>query len=340
MVGMIWQARITDPLDLGMSAEIGGQTHGVVTDAIHAQGKGFDALQDHERVEWRNRRTHVAKRHHARATDVGSRPQGLGINHPVVADIGLIQAWKALLVLRPGKLATIHNGASHTVAMTGQILGERMHDDVGTMVDGAHEVGAGHGVVHDQRHPMRMGDLGQRGDIRDVTQWVANRLAVDGLGFVINQLGKTGRVTGIGEPDLNALLRESVSKEVIGAAIQRAGRNDVVARLRDRLDGIGNGGHARGNSQRGNATLQRGHSFFQNVGGRVHDAGVDIARYLEVKQVRTVLRTVKRISDCLINGNSNGLCRGIRRIAGVNSQGFDFHELTSSNGMVKSTDQC
>ena len=57
------------------------------------------------------------------------------------------------------------------------------------------------------------------------------------------------------EADLDTLLRKSVGKQVVGAAIQRAGGDDVVASLGNGLDGGGDCCHARRHCQRGNATF-------------------------------------------------------------------------------------
>jgi hypothetical protein len=147
-----------------------GQRQGVVADAVHAQGQGFDALQDLEGVEGRDGRAGVAQRHHARPADVGRRAQGLGVDHAVVAHVRLVQALEAGLVLGPGELAGIDDGAAQAGAVAAQVLGERLHHDVGAMLDRPAQVGAGHRVVHDQRDAVAVGDLGQAGDVGHVAQ--------------------------------------------------------------------------------------------------------------------------------------------------------------------------
>jgi hypothetical protein len=95
-----------------------------------------------------------------RAANVGCSTQRLGVDHAVVAHVGLVQALEALLVLGPRELAAVDDDAADAVAVAVHVLGERVHHDVGTVLDGAAQVGAGHGVVHDQWHTMVVRHLG------------------------------------------------------------------------------------------------------------------------------------------------------------------------------------
>jgi hypothetical protein len=61
--------------------------------------------------------------------------------------------------------------------------------------------------------------------------------------------------------------------------------------------------------------------------GRVHDAGVDVARHFQVKQVSAVLGTVKGVGHGLVNGHRHGLGGGVGAVAGVHGQGFEFHGI-------------
>ncbi|CAM4172240.1 hypothetical protein ACAN107058_23330 [Paracidovorax anthurii] len=301
----------------------------VLADAVHAQGQGLDALQDQEGAVRRERGARVAQRHHARAADEGRLAQRLGVDHAVVARVGLVELRKAFLVPGPGELAAVHDGAADAVAVAAQVLGERVHHDVGAVLDRAQQVGAGHGVVHDQRHAVVVRHLRQRGDVGHVAQRVADGFDEHRLGPRVDVPGEARRIARIGEARGDALARQRVGEEVVGAAVERAGRDDVVARLRDGLDGVGDGRHARGQGQRGDAALQRRDALFQHVVGRVHDARVDVAGHLQVEQVRPVLGAVEGIGDGLVDGHGHGAGRGVRRLAGVDGEGLDLHGLVA-----------
>ena len=172
---------------------------------------------------------------------------------------------------------------------------------------------------------MGVRHIGQRADVGHIAQRVADGLNKHRLGLGINQLAKAGWVARIGKAHLNALLRERMGKQVVGAAVERAGGDDVVAGLCNGLDGVGGGGHARCHGQRRNTAFQRCDALFQHIGRRVHDAGVDIALHFEVKQIRAVLGAVKGIGHRLVDRNDDGFGRGIRAVSSVHGQCFDAH---------------
>ena len=174
VVAVVRQAGVVDPGHLGMLLQVLGNRQCVVADAVHAQRQRFHALQDQEGAHRAQRRAHVAQRHHARAADVGGCSQCLGIDHAVVAHVRLVQTLETRLVLGPGELAAVDDHAANAVAVATQVFGQRMYDDVGTMLEGAAQIRAGHGVVDDQRHAGGMGNGGQRRNVGDVAQWVAD----------------------------------------------------------------------------------------------------------------------------------------------------------------------
>ena len=209
-----------------------------------------------------------------------------------------------------------------------------MHDDVGTVFEGATEVGRGDGVVDDQRYPVLVCDLGQLFEVGDVAEWVTDRFAEDGLGLVIDQGGETGRVAVIGKAHVDAVLRQGVGKQVVGAAVERRGRDDVVAGLGDGEDGVGDCGHAGGQCQRADAALDRRDALLEHILGWVHDPGVDVARDLEVEEVGTVLGVVEGVRGRLVNRYGDGLGGCFRAVAGVQGEGFEFHAESPGAGCV------
>ena len=113
VVGMVLEACIVHPCHCRMRLEELRHGEGVAADAIHAQRQRFDALQDLPGIERRDGGAHVAQGYHTRTSDVGRRSECFGVDHTVVADIGLVQALEAGLVLRPGELAGINDCSTH-----------------------------------------------------------------------------------------------------------------------------------------------------------------------------------------------------------------------------------
>ena len=128
--------------------------------------------------------------------------------------------------------------------MAAHVFGQGVHHDICTMLDRAQQIGAWDRVINDQWDAVVMGHFGKGRNVRDIAQGVANRLAVNGLGFVINVLGKAGWIARVSKAHFNALLRKGVRKQVVSAAVKRAGRNDVVPGFGDGLNGVGDGRHA------------------------------------------------------------------------------------------------
>ena len=324
VVGVVGQARVVHPADLRMLFQVLGDRHRVLADAVHAQRERLDALQDQEGVHRRECRAHVAKRHHTRAADVGCRAQRLGVDDAVVRHIGFIEPLEARLVLRPRELAGVDDRAADAVAVAAEVLGQRVHDDVGAVFERAAQVGARHRVVDDQRDAVAVCDVGELRQVGDVAERVADRLAVDRLRLRVDQRLERVRHAVVGETHLDAELREGVREQVVGAAVERGGRDDVVARLGDGLDRIADRRHARGHGERGDAAFELGQALLEHRVGRVHDPRVDVARDLQVEQVGAVLRVVERVGDGLVDRHRDGLGRRVRVLAAVHGDGFDL----------------
>ena len=209
--------------------------------------------------------------------------------------------------------------------MAAEVFGEGVHDDVGAVLEGAAQEGRGHGVVDDQRHAVAVGDFGQRGDVGDVAERVADGFAIDGLGAGVDQALEGVRLAIVGKTHLDAELRQAVREQVVGAAVERGRGDDVVADAGNRLDGGGDGGHAAGHREAADAAFHRRDALFEHGVGRVGDAGVDVAGHLEVEQVGAVLGVVERVGRGLVDGHGGGVGGGFRAVAGVYGKGFDFH---------------
>merc|ERR1719502_1552160 len=91
------------------------------------------------------------------------------------------------------------------------------------MLKGAAEVRSGCCVVDNERQPSSMCDFGKLCEIRDYTSWVAKRLAIDGLGVVIN----------VSEAYFPTKLLELSGELGHRASIQLLCRHEVVASIHE-----------------------------------------------------------------------------------------------------------
>ena len=163
---------------------------------------------------------------------------------------------------------------------------------------------------------------GKGGNVHHIDGGVADAFAVNQFGA---RVGVGGDLFGLGRVDkthFDALLGQGVGEQVVSAAIQGFGGDDVVARFGQSLHGIGNRRHATGHAQGRQAAFYRGQTLFQHGGGRVHDAGVDVAGHGQVKQIRAVLGVVEGIAGGLVNRHGHGFGGWLRLVTGMNGLGF------------------
>ena len=93
-------------------------------------------------------------------------------------------------------------------------------------------------------------------------------------------------------------------EKVIGAAIEARGRDDLVAgagEVQDRQSLCclaGSGDQAR------HSTLQRGHALLQHIPRGIHNARIDIAEFLQGKEIGGVRRVLENKRRSLIDRDS------------------------------------
>ena len=132
------------------------------------------------------------------------------------------------------KLPESTTHAADRRAVAADVLGRRVHGDVGAVVEHAAAERRRHGVVDDQRQALGVRRVGPGLDVDDVELRVADRLGEHEARLVVGQLGRpTSGSVGVGEPHLDAVLRQRVREQVVGAAVQRRDRDDVVAGARE-----------------------------------------------------------------------------------------------------------
>ncbi len=227
------EPRVVHPLHVRVVLKVPGDGERVGVVTLHPQRQRLDALQEEERVERRERGARVAQQHRAHAADVGGRAERVAPDDAVVARVGLGQPGEALLVRDPVELPGVDDDAADRRAVAADELRERVHDDVGALVEGARADRRGDGVVEDQRHARGVRRLRPRRDVDDVQARVADRLAEDELRVLVGQPGDGARVVRVGPAHLDPVLRQRVGEEVVGAAVELADGDDVVAGARD-----------------------------------------------------------------------------------------------------------
>ncbi|KAB8760612.1 hypothetical protein FH972_026604 [Carpinus fangiana] len=271
--GVRLEAGVRDPRDVLVLLEPLGQGDGVAGVALAAQAERLGAEQQLLGGEGVQGGAQVAQDLDAHADGKGDRAKGVPELEAVVALAGLDKLGEALAVGAPVELAAVDDDAADGGAVAANPLGGRVDDNVGAVVDGAHKVAAGaKGVVDDDGHAVLVGDGGNLLKVGHVVARVADALEVDGLGLVVDELGKVVGVVAVDKLGLDAEARQEDLELVVGAAVQVAGGDDVVAGVGEGGDGHELGRLARRGGNGGGTTLERGDALLQHVDGGVHDA--------------------------------------------------------------------
>ena len=192
--------------------------------------------------------------------------------------------------------------------MAADPLGGRGDHDVGAVVDRAADVAGGaEGVVDDERDAVVVGDLGERLEVGHVEARVADRLDVERPRARVDRLREVRRVVAVDELHADAEAREGDLELVVGAAVEVARRDDVVAGLQDRREREELRRLAARGGERGDAALERGDALLEDVGRRVHDPGVDVPELLQREEARAVVGVVERVGRGLVDRDGAGV---------------------------------
>lgn len=142
---------------------------------------------------------------------------------------------------------------------------------------------------------MCVGDVGNRLQVGDFQGRVGDSFAEVGAGFVVGGFGEALRVIRVDKADFDAESRKNGCELSVSAAVEILGRDDVVSGLGEVDDRVENGGGAGGMAESAHfvGALKECDAFLENVGGRVLEAGIDVAELFEREEVGGVLGAVE-----------------------------------------------
>ena len=291
--------------------------------ALHPQRQRLDALQEEERVERRERRAGVAQQHRPHAADVRRRPERVGPDDAVVGGVGLREAGVAVGLGGPVEAAVVDDRAADRRAVAADVLRQRVDRDIGAEREHLAADRRRHRVVDDERQAGRVRGVGPGADVDHVQPRVADRLGEHEARLVVDVRRELLGPVGIDEPHLDPVLRQRVREQVVGAAVERRDRHDVVARARDVQHRVGDGRLAGCERQRGerrlgeSRALELGEPLLEHRVRRVHDPRVDVAELLEREQVGRVLGAVEDVRRRLVDRHRARVRRGIGLLPAV-----------------------
>ena len=229
VVGMVGEAGEAHPGHPGVGGQVVGHGPGVGLVALEPHGHRLEALQEQEGVEGREGGAAVAQL--SRAGPHGEGPLGevAGEDDAVEGGLGLVEHREAVGMVGPREPAAVHDGPTEGGAVAADELGQRVDDHVGPVLEGLEHERRGHRVVHDEGHAGRMGHRGHGLEVDDVAGRVADGLAEDGAGVLVDERGdRLGSVVD-GEAGLDAQGGQHVGEVGEGGPVELRGHHEVRA---------------------------------------------------------------------------------------------------------------
>src|SRR5215210_3624430 len=166
-----------------------------------------------------------------------------------------------------------------------------------------------------------MSDVREGFEVRYIEAGIADRFDEDQASVVIDGSPHLVQVVDVYELRGHPQLRERVSEQIVGAAVEGLGGNQIVPGTSDVEDGESGGGLPAGDRQSRHASFELRNPLLEDIAGRIHDPGIDISEYPETKQISGVLAVVEDVAGGGVNRNGPRIGGGIDRLAGVDGDG-------------------
>ena len=155
-------------------------------------------------------------------------------------------------------------------------LGGGVNYDVGSMFEWSDEDWR-ESVVDNKDNAVAVGDCGDAFYVEDITIRVAERLSIDDLGVWSDGGLDSDEVIDVDDSIADALARESVSDEVVGASIDVVGSYDVVASESNILKGVGDSCGTRSDSESSDTALKSGDALLEGALSGIGQTTIDVA---------------------------------------------------------------
>ena len=231
----------------GVRLEVSCKLHGILAVAIHADAQRLEAAGDEERVERAHNRT----------------------GHMYDAD--------AADLIDEFRLAD--DKARDNVAVTVDVFGRAVNNNIRAEIEGALEIGRAERVVNDDFDILVESVGGVRNGlyVNDLHGGVAGSLKVDDLRLIGEGSLERVNVVHVDKRYLNTELGDLLGEEGKGAAVESLIRDDLITGDDAAIERGGDGTHAGGGGHCGFAVFEGGYLLLNGVGGGVCGTGVYVS---------------------------------------------------------------
>ena len=256
-------------------------------------------------------RTGIPHQGGAKLHDIGDIAACFCKDNAVIGRIRLRQS-RELVACCPVKFTAVYNNAAHHGTVTADELGCRVYHNICTVFQRTEQERCCESVVHDQRQTVLVSDLCNCFHVYHVRIRVAQRFHIHCLGVRANGCFDICRIVCIYESGFDTDLCVSVCEQVIGAAVNRLRRNDMVAAACDIANGIVNCCGTGCGCQCSCTVFQCGDTLFKNVVGRVHQTGVDVARFCQTETASCLCGILEHIRSGRIDRHCSCISGRVR----------------------------
>ena len=206
-------------------------------------------------------------------------------------------------------MARIDDDAAQAGAMAAHVLGREWTTMSAPCSNGQHRYGVGTVLSTISGTPWAWATAAKAPKSTTFAARIADGFAKYRLGLAVDQAAHGVDIAIVGETRFDTETRQGMREQIVGAAVQGRGGDDVVADLRDRHQRVGDGRRTGGYRQRADPpSMAATRCSSTAVVG--FDPGVDVTRHLQVEQIGAVLSVVERVGRGLIDGNGNALVVG------------------------------
>ena len=233
------KAGVVDLLDCGVSIEELGDLFCVEAVLLHADLKGLETTENEKCAERiHNGAGHILETEHANLAN---------------------------------ELGRADDKARYDIAVTVEVLGGGVHNDIGAELQRVLKIGGGKGVVADDLDVLAicMSDLGNGCNVGYLEVGVCGSFEVDAAGVGLEVSLDGLKVGGVDEIDLNAVAGHAVVEQSKGAAVQSAVGDDVLACACYCPQSRGDSAHAGSGGNACLAALKSGYLAFEHGCGGV-----------------------------------------------------------------------